>query len=97
MAKNITLLGASYPDVPAVTLPKTGGGTAVFYDLEEIFPVGSCWATEDSTARPATVLGFGTWRKISPVKATWDRLKASSTWETMTVDSGTVYVYKRLS
>ena len=32
MAKNITLLGASYPDVPAVMLPQTGGGTATFTD-----------------------------------------------------------------
>lgn len=29
---NITLLGASYTDVPAVTLPKTGGGTVTFYE-----------------------------------------------------------------
>lgn len=34
MAKNISLLGADYPDVPAVQLPQTGGGTATFYDLE---------------------------------------------------------------
>ena len=33
MAQNITLMGASYSDVPAVTLPKTGGGTATFYDI----------------------------------------------------------------
>lgn len=33
---NITLLGASYSDVPAVELPKTGGGTATFIDEEEI-------------------------------------------------------------
>lgn len=32
MAQNITLLGASYSDVPAVELPKTGGGTAAFAD-----------------------------------------------------------------
>lgn len=32
MAQNISLLGASYPDVPSVRLPKTGGGTAEFYD-----------------------------------------------------------------
>lgn len=32
MAQNITLLGASYTAVPAVTLPKTGGGTATFSD-----------------------------------------------------------------
>lgn len=34
MAKNITLMGADYPDVPAVQLPMTGGGTATFYDIE---------------------------------------------------------------
>lgn len=32
MAKNVTLMGASYPDVPAVNLPQTGGGTARFTD-----------------------------------------------------------------
>lgn len=32
MAQNITLLGASYTGVPAVQLPKTGGGTALFAD-----------------------------------------------------------------
>lgn len=35
MAKNITLLGASYSDVPAVQLPRTEGGTATFYDASE--------------------------------------------------------------
>ena len=35
MAQNITLLGASYSDVPGVTLPKTGGGTATFYDVSD--------------------------------------------------------------
>lgn len=35
MAQNITLLGASYPDVPAVVLPKTGGGTATFTDVSD--------------------------------------------------------------
>ena len=33
MAQNITLLGASYSNVPAITLPKTGGGTARFDDV----------------------------------------------------------------
>ena len=32
MAQNITLMGASYSAVPAVLLPKTGGGTAQFDD-----------------------------------------------------------------
>ena len=35
MAQNISLLGASYPDVPAVNLPKTGGGTAKFTDVTD--------------------------------------------------------------
>ena len=36
MAQDITLLGASYADVPAVELPKTGGGTATFVDESEV-------------------------------------------------------------
>lgn len=35
MAQNITLLGATYNDVPAVDLPKSGGGTARFIDITE--------------------------------------------------------------
>lgn len=35
MAQDITLLGASYSTVPAVTLPKTGGGTASFTDVSD--------------------------------------------------------------
>lgn len=35
MAQNITLLNASYSAVPAVTLPKTGGGTAQFDDTTD--------------------------------------------------------------
>lgn len=41
---NITLLGASYPDVPAVKLPQTGGGTATFYEVN-----GSQELTENGT------------------------------------------------
>ena len=36
MAQNITLMGASYSDVPAVNLPKTGGGLAKFIDETEV-------------------------------------------------------------
>ena len=35
MAQNISLLGASYADVPSVVLPKTGGGTASFDDTTD--------------------------------------------------------------
>lgn len=33
---DIELLGATYPDVPAVDLPKSGGGIARFYDPDEL-------------------------------------------------------------
>ena len=35
MAQNVTVAGASYNDVPAVELPKTGGGTALFSDVSD--------------------------------------------------------------
>ena len=35
MAQDIELLGATYPDVPAVQLPKSGGGTALFTDTSD--------------------------------------------------------------
>jgi len=35
MAQNIELLGATYNDVPAVDLPKSGGGTARFMDVTD--------------------------------------------------------------
>lgn len=35
MAQNISLMGADYQNVPAVTLPKTGGGTARFDDTSD--------------------------------------------------------------
>lgn len=45
MAQNITLLGASYSDVPSVTLPKTGGGTASFTDVSDTTATASDVAT----------------------------------------------------
>ena len=41
MAQNISLMGASYADVPAVELPKTGGGTARFTDTSGVTAVAS--------------------------------------------------------
>lgn len=35
MAQSITLMNATYNDVPAVDLPKTGGGTARFTDVTD--------------------------------------------------------------
>lgn len=36
MAQDITVQGASYTGVPAVDLPKTGGGTARFIDQTDV-------------------------------------------------------------
>ena len=51
MAQNISLLGANYTGVPAVELPKTGGGTATFVDEDEIVKVYK------GTSAPAASLG----------------------------------------
>ena len=56
MAKNISLLGADYPDVPAVQLPQTGGGTATFYDIEVIDNLNSDSSTDALSAKQGKVL-----------------------------------------
>lgn len=54
---DVTLLGATYPDVPAVTLP-SGESTATFYDLESLDLVTSVnGETGDVTVQPTLVSG----------------------------------------
>lgn len=65
MAQNITLLGASYSAVPAVTLPKTGGGTARFDDASVTTAVagdvaqGKIFLAADGTPTEGTNSGGG--------------------------------------
>ena len=65
MAQNITLLGASYADVPAVELPKTGGGTATFTDTSPTTAVdsdvasGKIYFKSDGTQSTGTASGGG--------------------------------------
>lgn len=65
MAQNITLLGASYSNVPAVQLPKTGGGTARFDDASITTAVasdvasGKIFLTADGTVTTGTNSGGG--------------------------------------
>ena len=56
MAQNITLWGATYSAVPAVQLPKSGGGTASFTDVS------------DTTATTASVLLGESFYNASGVK-----------------------------
>ena len=65
MAQNITLLGASYSDVPAVNLPKTGGGTARFTDatittaVESDVAQGKVFVKADGSQGTGTATGGG--------------------------------------
>lgn len=57
MAQDITLMGASYEGVPAVDLPKTGGGTARFVDSTEVKPnvfYGTCPTAAGTAAKVVT-------------------------------------------
>lgn len=53
MAQDITLLGASYSDVPAITLPKTGGGIAAFTDTSD----ANATASDIASGKTAYVAG----------------------------------------
>lgn len=60
MAQNVTIAGASYTDVPAIDVPKTGGGTASFYDTRSItYNLTGASATA-SPAQVVTGEGFET-------------------------------------
>ena len=50
MAKDIQLLGATYPDVPAVQLPMSPSGTATFVDPDEYGNAGRIWIGTSDTA-----------------------------------------------
>ena len=92
MAKNISLLGADYPDVPAVTLPQTGGGTATFYDVEVTdgdptlawgtrSKVGTVQGTDLHVTMPANP---DTWRPVQ------DNLNSQSTTDALSANQGKV-------
>ena len=63
--KDITLMGATYQDVPAVTLPKTGGGTARFDDCSVVTAAaadvasGKIFVASDGTITTGTASGGG--------------------------------------
>lgn len=95
MAKNITLMGASYSDVPAVNLPQTGGGTARFDDCSVVTAVasdvaqGKVFVASDGTVTTGTASGGGgssSWTKIAEtsyqVSTTSTSTETVATWST---------------
>lgn len=66
MAQNITLLGASYSGIPAILLPKTGGGTSRFDDASVTTATssdvasGKVFLAADGTITTGTSSGGGT-------------------------------------
>lgn len=76
MAQNITLMGASYSAVPAVTLPKTGGGTASFTDVTDTTAAasdvasGKYFYTASGVRTEGTASGSGTSKNTQIVQGT---------------------------
>ena len=72
MAQNVTVAGASYTSVPAVDLPKTGGGTATFTDtspttaVESDVASGKIFFKSDGSQATGTASGGGGTTVIIP-------------------------------
>ena len=95
MAQNITIMGASYSDVPAVQLPKTGGGTARFDDASITTATasdvasGKVFLASDGTITTGTSSGGGgssSWTKVAETSYQVNTTSTSATtvakWET---------------
>lgn len=76
MAQNVTVQGASYSNVPAVVLPKTGGGTARFDDCSVVTAAasdvaqGKIFVASDGTIKTGTASGGGGSVTIATTTAT---------------------------
>ena len=83
MAQNITLMGASYSAVPAVTLPKTGGGTASFTDVTDTtaaaadVATGKYFYTAAGVKTQGTASGGGSSKNVQVLQST-SRTNSSS-------------------
>lgn len=66
MPQAITLWGASFSDVPAVELPKTGGGVASFEDTSD--------ATATSSDILSGVTAYAGGQKITGTASRWERV-----------------------
>lgn len=96
MAQSVNLWGATYSDVPAIEVPKSGGGMASFTDVTDTTAVASDVAQGKYffTAAGQLTLGTGTgggggassWTKVAEtsyqVNATNTSASTVATWET---------------
>ena len=88
MAQNVTIAGAAYSDVPAINVPKTGGGTAEFVDTTD----ANAAAADIAKGKVAYVDGakvIGTAEGAKPEQAKTLTLGAAAP-STVTPDSGKV-------
>ena len=96
MAQNITLMGASYSAVPAVTLPKTGGGTATFTDVTDTTAAASDVASGKYFYTSAGVktagTGSGGGSSVTIKYATTTPLSASSSISFTVDDEPTMFM-----
>ena len=102
MAQNITLMGASYSNVPAVNLPKTGGGTASFTDVTDTTATasdvasGKYFYTSSGVRTAGTNSGGGGTSKNAQTAQSTTRSTSSTYTEVITLTctkSGTYNVY----
>ena len=92
MAQNITIAGASYPAVPAIVVPKTGGGTAQFTDVTSTTALASDVAQNkifflaDGTSATGTASGGGGSDRLVLLQTT--AIGTLSTSSTSAADTG---------
>ncbi len=92
MAQNITIMGASYSAVPAVTLPKTGGGTASFTDVTDTtaaaadVATGKYFYTAEGVRTQGTASGGGGSDRLVLLQTT--AIGSLSTSSTSAADTG---------
>lgn len=60
---NVTVCGASYTDVPAIDIPKTGGGSARFYELAQMYlpPSAELVASASETINISADTSYDSW------------------------------------
>lgn len=102
MAQNITLMGASYQNVPAVLLPKTGGGQARFTDttpttaVESDVASGKIFIKADGSQATGTASGGGGESKNSQTAQSTSRSTSTTYTEVISLTcekTGTYDVY----